>query len=177
MNKKRTIVASLGMLALAALVVTAVAQTKTGSAPAGESAMPCCEKTAALDKVVTSAGAVPADPGPEAVVLPDRGKKVPLGEGWFVYDFDKKPAMGSVIARVEVFGKDGKPDTSLKVTGNVDMPSMRGMHGSGDVLFQLNQKGVYLLPMSIVMPGEWELALSFARDGKVVYRGYHRFRV
>jgi hypothetical protein len=31
--------------------------------------------------------------------------------------------------------------------------------------------------MGIVMPGEWEIVLTFVREGKVILRGYHRFKV
>ena len=41
----------------------------------------------------------------------------------------------------------------------------------------LNKKGEYLFALSIVMPGEWEVQLTFAKDAKVLYRGSTKFNV
>jgi len=57
------------------------------------------------------------------------------------------------------------------------MPSMGRTHDSGEVLFKLNKKGDYLLPVNIVMPGEWEVKLSFSKDKRVIYRGSFKFNV
>ena len=106
------------------------------------------------------------------------GKKVPIGKDFTaVYFFDKKPQMGTVILKVEVFDKEGKKDTSLKITGKSDMPSMKGAHASGDTPMQLNKKGDYLMPVNLVMPGEWEVELVFIQDKNVIYRGSIRFNV
>ncbi len=110
--------------------------------------------------------------------LPGPGKKVPLADGYyFIYGFDKKPKLGTVIMKVEVFTKDGKKDTSLEVKGDAGMPSMRGAHETGERPFQLSKKGDYLLPVNIVMPGDWEIRLTFFRGGKVVFRGRYNFDV
>jgi hypothetical protein len=133
---------------------------------------------AAADPARTVPQGETSQTGPEAVALPDREKKVSLGaDRYFVLVFDKRPAMGTVIAKVELYSAGGARDTSLEVLGNVDMPSMRGAHSLGDRPFQLNKKGDYLLPMGLVMPGEWEIALTFRKDGRVLFRGYHRFKV
>jgi hypothetical protein len=59
------------------------------------------------------------------------GQKHWIGaEYYFVYDFDKKPQMGTIIMKVQVFAKDGKQDSSLEITGSADMPSMKGAHSS-----------------------------------------------
>ena len=52
-----------------------------------------------------------------------------------------------------------------------------GAHSMGDRPFKLSDKGVYLMPVGIVMPGEWEVVISVVKEGKVVYAGYHRFKV
>ncbi|MDQ1336350.1 MAG: hypothetical protein QG552_3300 [Thermodesulfobacteriota bacterium] len=96
---------------------------------------------------------------------------------YFVYDFDKRPQMGTVIIKIQVFSKDGKQDSTLEITGSADMPSMRGAHGTGDQRFQLNKKGDYLLPVNVVMPGEWEVVLNFLKDKKAIYTGIVRFNV
>jgi hypothetical protein len=121
-----------------------------------------------------------AESGEEPVftAMPAPGKKVPIeGGGYLIYEFDKKPKLGTVILKVEVFNADGKKDTSLEILGDSGMPSMRGAHESGDQPFKLSQKGVYLLPVNIVMPGDWEIRLTLKKDGEVIFRGSHRFDV
>ena len=121
-----------------------------------------------------------ADTGQEPVfsAMPAPGKKVSIGNGgYLIYGFDKKPKMGTVIMKVEVFSADGKKDTSLEILGDSGMPSMRGAHETGDLPFKLSQKGDYLLPVNIVMPGDWEIRLTIKKDGQVVYRGSYKFDV
>lgn len=106
------------------------------------------------------------------------GQKQWIGDShYFVYDFDKKPQMGTIIMKIQVFTKDGKQDSSLEITGSADMPSMKGAHSSGEQLFKLNKKGDYLLPVNVVMPGEWEVVLNFLKDKKPIYAGTVRFNV
>jgi hypothetical protein len=111
-------------------------------------------------------------------LLPDAGDKCPIGEDYyFKYSFDKKPQLGTVILKVELFNKEGQPVTDLKITGDSGMPSMKGHHDSGDVALQLNKKGDYLLPVNVVMPGDWEVKLKFFKDQQVIYRGSIRFDI
>jgi hypothetical protein len=115
---------------------------------------------------------------PDYPPIPEPGKKVPIGDGYYLtYGFDKPLKMGTVIMKVEVFTGEGKKDTSLEVKVDADMPSMRGAHGTGDRAFKISQKGDYLLPISIVMPGEWEIKLTVVKDGKVIFRGRYNFNV
>jgi len=115
---------------------------------------------------------------PDLDPMPGPGKKVSIGkEYYFVYGFDKKPAMGTVIMRVEVFTKDGRRETSLEIKGDAGMPSMRGAHETGERSFKLSKNGVYLLPVDIVMPGDWEIKLTFIKAGKVIFRGSYQFDV
>jgi hypothetical protein len=110
--------------------------------------------------------------------MPGPGKKVPIdGGGYLIYGFDKKPKMGSVILKVEIYTPDGKRDTSLEILGDSGMPSMRGAHETGDQPFKLSKKGDYLLPINIVMPGDWEVRLTIKKDGQVIFRGSHGFDV
>ena len=110
--------------------------------------------------------------------MPDPGKKVPMGGGYYlIYGFDKKPKLGTVIMKVEIFNGEGKKETSMEVKGDADMPSMRGAHGTGDQPFKLSKKGDYLLPINIVMPGGWEIKVTVAKDGKVIFRGRYNFDV
>jgi len=116
-----------------------------------------------------------------AVVYPPMsgpGKKVQIGNDFYlIYNFDKKPKLGTVIMKVEVFAKDGKKDTSFEVKADSGMPSMRGAHESGDRSFKLSNKGDYLLPIDIVMPGGWEIRLSLLKEGKIIFRGSYQFEV
>ena len=110
--------------------------------------------------------------------LPKAGKKCWIGDDfYFVYGFDKKPKMGMSILKVELFDKDGEQITDWKIHGRSDMPSMRGAHDSGEVAFKQNRQGAYLLPVNIVMPGDWEVLLTFSKDEKVAYRGRVAFDV
>ena len=109
-------------------------------------------------------------------VLPKPGEKIALdADHYFLYGFDKPPKMGAAIMRVEIFTRNGERDTTFVVRGDADMPSMRGAHSSGDKDFSLSAKGVYLLPVRLVMPGDWEITFTFVKNGKPVFRGAYLF--
>ena len=110
--------------------------------------------------------------------LPKAGKKCWIGEVYyFLYEFDKTPKMGTAILKIRLFDKDGKQVTDLEIIGQSDMPSMKGAHDSGEVAFKLNKKGDYLLPVNVVMPGDWEVLLTFSRTKIVLFRGRLTFSV
>ena len=111
-------------------------------------------------------------------LLPKPGEKVSLdADHYFTYGFDKAPKLGTAIMRVEIFDRGGRRDTSFVVKGDADMPSMRGAHSSGDKEFSLSKKGVYLLPVRLVMPGDWEVSFTFVKNGKTVFRGAYLFNL
>jgi hypothetical protein len=83
--------------------------------------------------------------------------------------------MGTVILKVQVFGPDGARVTDLKLMGRASMPAMKGAHDAPEKPFQLSRKGDYLLPVDIVMPGGWEVVLSFFKGAKRLYRGKIEF--
>jgi hypothetical protein len=115
---------------------------------------------------------------PDFSAMPEPGKKVPIGDGYYlIYGFDKKPKMGTAIMKVEVFTKEGKKDTSLEVKADAGMPSMGGAHETGERAFKLSNKGDYLLPIPIVMPGDWEVRFSVYKAGEVIFRGRYNFNV
>ena len=115
---------------------------------------------------------------PDYPVMPGLGKKVQLGDGhYLIYNFDKQPKLGNLIIKVEIFNSNDKKDTSMEIIGDAGMPSMRGAHDTGDRPFALSNKGTYLLPVNIVMPGEWEIKLTVKKAGKIIFRGSHRFDV
>lgn len=110
--------------------------------------------------------------------MPDPGKKVPIGNGYYlIYGFDKRPKMGMAIMKVEVFTGEGKKDTTFELKADAGMPSMSGAHETGDKAFQLSNKGEYLLPINIVMPGDWEVRITVSKEGKIIYRGRYNFNV
>jgi hypothetical protein len=145
----------LGVFGLAAL---AAAQ------PAGS----CC----------SSPGLAPAGQQPVFQDLPKSGKKCWIGEvDYFTWEFDRTPKMGTSILIIKLYDKDGRRVSDLTVTGRSDMPSMRGAHDSGEVAFKTNRAGDYLLPVNVVMPGGWEVLLTFTRNGIVIFRGRLSFDV
>jgi hypothetical protein len=110
--------------------------------------------------------------------LPGEGKKIAIGSDYsFVYKFAQKPQLGITILKVEVADKDGKKDSSLKITSDSGMPSMPGHHDSGEVAFKLNKEGDYVTPVDVVMPGDWAVKLVFRKDDKVLYRGILKFDI
>jgi hypothetical protein len=110
--------------------------------------------------------------------LPAAGKKCDINDGYyFIYRFDKRPQLGTIIIKIELYNKEGKRDSSLKITGQSGMPSMGSAHNSGTVSFQLNKKGDYLLPVNVVMPGEWEVKLDFIKEDKTIFSGKILFKV
>jgi hypothetical protein len=101
-----------------------------------------------------------------------------IGEDhYFVHRFVEPPKFGTAILKIELFDKNGERVTDLEIVGRADMPSMRGAHDSGEVAFKRNKKGDYLLPVNIVMAGEWEVRLHFLKGTDVVYRGSLKFHV
>lgn len=110
--------------------------------------------------------------------VPGSGKKCPIDERYyFRWEFNQKPKLGLVILKIQVFDKKNDQVVPFKVSGRSDMPSMRGAHDSGDVEFKLNRKNDYLLPVNVVMPGDWEIRLIFWLDGRPIYHGSLRFDV
>ena len=123
------------------------------------------------------AGDAVSEQKPIYAPLPAAGQKVPFGVYYLIFGFDKKPKLGAIIMKVECFTKEGKKDTSFEVKADAGMPSMRGAHETGDRSFTLSKKGDYLLPINIVMPGDWEIRLTLLKGGKVIFRGRYNFDV
>ena len=138
---------------------------------AAQAASSCCN----------SPGLTPSGPQNQEPVFQDlakSGKKCWIGEvNYFTWEFDKTPKMGTSILIIKFFDRDGKRVTDVAISGQSDMPSMRGAHDSGEVAFKLNKAGDYLLPVNVVMPGDWEVRLTFSRNGIVIFRGRVTFDV
>ena len=123
-------------------------------------------------------GALTQTPEPVFEELPGPGKICRIGDAYtFTYEFDKTPKMGMAILKVRLFDETGKRTTGLEISGRSDMPSMSGAHDSGEVLFKLSRKGDYLLPVNIVMPGQWEIRLVFSANKEIIFRGRFKFDV
>lgn len=151
-------------------ILMAAAALVTAAAPfaAAQPATSCCN----------SPGLTPQDQEPVFQDLPKSGKKCWIGEvNYFTWEFDRTPKMGTAILVIKLYDKDGQRVSDLAITGRSDMPSMRGAHDSGEVAFKLNKAGDYLLPVDIVMPGDWEVRLTFSRNGIVIFRGRIAFDV
>ena len=153
---RRTIAVLIAMSALAVgLTALAAAQPVTS----------CCNSLS-----LTPSG--PQNQEPVFQDLAKSGKKCWIGEvNYFTWEFDKTPKMGTSILIIKFFDRDGKRVTDVAVTGQSDMPSMRGAHDSGEIAFKNNKAGDYLLPVNVVMPGDWEVRLTFSRNGIVIFRG------
>jgi len=93
------------------------------------------------------------------------------------WEFSQKPQIGMVILKIQLFDKDDKKISSLSVTGDSGMPSMPGSHDTGEVAFKLNKKMNYLLPVNVVMPGDWAVKLVFSEGETILLRAVIRFDV
>ncbi|MBI4720478.1 MAG: hypothetical protein HY770_04525 [Chitinivibrionia bacterium] len=110
--------------------------------------------------------------------LPGYNKKCWIGDSlYFTYKFNKKPKMGTAILVVRLFDTKDAQLSNLEILGSSDMPSMRGAHDSGEVPFKLNKKSAYLLPVNLVMPGEWEVKLVFKKGDETLFRGRFLFKI
>lgn len=124
-----------------------------------------------------TAPAWPQDAAKEMPVL-EAGERFAVAEGiTATWEFTQKPQIGMVILKVKLFDKNDVKISPLTISGRSDMPSMRGHHDSGAVPFKLNKARNYLLPVNVVMPGDWEIELVFSAGERVVFRGVIRFDV
>ena len=158
---------ALALLSLAA--APALAQHDCANCPSAKAAT-CCVGTAA---------AAENPSGTQQVwnALPGYGKKVWIGQDhYFTYSFAKKPKMGPAVLKLQLFTKKDKRENGWEIAGKSGMPSMSGSHDS-EAAFKLNKKGDYLLPVNFVMPGEWEIKLTFKQNGKIVYLGAFNLNV
>lgn len=111
-------------------------------------------------------------------MLPAPGTKIVIDKDYsFSYQFSQKPSLGMVVVKIQILDKNGKQVTPFKITGESGMPSMRGAHDSGVVEFKTNAKGDYLLPVNIVMPGDWEVRILIKKGESGVFKGTINFDV
>ena len=93
------------------------------------------------------------------------------------WEFSQKPQIGMVILKVQLFDRNDRKISTLSIAGDSGMPSMPGHHDSGEVPFKLNKARNYLLPINVVMPGDWQVKLIFKQGDKVLLRAAIRFDV
>ena len=130
-----------------------------------------CNKEAAKPAAEQPAPAAAAAPDAGPADLAPQGEKNMLpGGGWFTWKFSEKPKLGTVIVKVQVFDKDGKQGAPYTITGDSGMPEMPA-HDANAVKFQLNKKGDYLMPVNIVMTGEWRVIIRVKTDKTEIYAG------
>lgn len=123
-------------------------------------------------------GKAPGGPGPDQAYLPGAGTKIPIGpDHFFVYGFDRKPKLGTVILKVQVYDREQRKVTPYEVFAEADMTAMAGVHATGPLRFSLSQKGDYLVPLDLVMPGEWIIKLWVRQVGKEVFTGRIRVEI
>lgn len=119
----------------------------------------------------------PQEPSAELIVLKP-GERFAVSDGIYgKWEFNQKPQIGMVILKVQLFDKNNMKISTLAITGDSGMPSMAGAHDSGDVPFKLNKAQNYLLPVNVVMPGDWQVKLIFSQGEKVLLRAAIRFDV
>ncbi len=147
------------------ILIAIIAVASLSSAFAADSASLTSQTTVVQDKIVWTA-------------IPGPGRKCPINDDYyFKYEFSKKPQMGMVILKIQVFDKNNDQVVPFKAVGRTDMPSMHGVHDSGDVEFRVNKFNNYLLPVNVVMPGDWEIQVVFLLNDKAVFHGSIRFAV
>ena len=106
------------------------------------------------------------------------GEHFAVSEGIYgTWEFTQKPQIGMVILKIQLFDKKNVKISPLTISGSSGMPSMPGHHDSGEVAFKLNKKQNYLLPINVVMAGDWEVKIIFLDKEQVVLRAAVRFDV
>jgi hypothetical protein len=119
----------------------------------------------------------PQEPSEEPQVLKS-GERFTVSEGITgEWEFSQKPQIGMVIVKIQLFDKNDVKISSLSITGDSGMPSMPGSHDTGDVAFKLNKAKNYLLPVNVVMPGDWAVKLIFSEGETILLRAVIRFDV
>jgi regulator of protease activity HflC (stomatin/prohibitin superfamily) len=131
----------------------------------------------AVTLFLLSAGVWPQEPAEEMRVL-EPGKRFDVSAGIHgTWEFTQRPQIGMVILKIQLFDDQGEKISPLTISGRSDMPSMAGHHDSGDVPLKLNKSRNYLLPVNVVMPGDWEVQLTFRDGERIVLRARIPFDV
>jgi hypothetical protein len=128
-------------------------------------ACPCSKHTAQHAPEVRAVNSI-------TPIILKESKKTVINDNYSLkYNFAEKPKIGQSVLKIQIFGSDGKLNNNLEVSASYDMPSMRGHHATTVNSVKKNKKGVYLLPVNFVMPGDWEIVLTFKDAGQEVFVG------
>jgi hypothetical protein len=161
---------------IALILILALAFAASGAATASSSSATAF--TPAPSAAPQGSQTVTAKPEIVFKPIPKAGKKYDIdADTVLVYEFNEKPKMGTAFLKIQIFNKKGDKITPFVLQGRSDMPSMRGVHDSGSVEFKLNKKNDYLMPVNVVMPGDWEVQVTILKDGKPVFYGSITFDV
>ncbi len=126
----------------------------------------CCPVSKTSNKVATKIETI------------NQGKKIALNDGnYFVYKFSAKPALGNTVLIFKVFDANNKQITPYTIKGAASMPSMAGAHDSDATIFKLNKKKDYLLPVGVVMQGEWVIHVTVEKGSTPIFKGVIPFSV
>jgi hypothetical protein len=96
---------------------------------------------------------------------------------YFSCSFSKTPSLGTTVLKIQVFDSSKKQVSPFVIFGESGMPSMPGHHDTGLIEFRLNKKNDYLLPVNVVMPGDWEVRIIIKKDSKEIFKGKISFDV
>ncbi|MCU0641240.1 MAG: hypothetical protein MUC35_04030 [Candidatus Margulisbacteria bacterium] len=114
--------------------------------------------------------------GGKTAISDASNRKILLGtDHYFTYQFNQRPVLGTNILKVQIFKNDGTKTVLSRITGASGMPAMGSSHDSAEQDFTLNKKNDYLLPIDLVMPGDWVIHLTFYQ-GKIEY-GRHTIKI
>ena len=176
MTHKTGIRLLLAVLACASLAPAAVVAAAPATAPRAAAAPDPSSRVADAGAL-----ALQTPPAKAEIVykpLPKSGKKYDVdADTYLIWSFAETPKMGTAILKIQVFNRKDEQIAPFKITGRSDMPSMRGAHDSGDVEFKLNRRNDYLMPVNVVMPGDWEVRVTVSKDGRPVFYGSIAFDV
>jgi hypothetical protein len=127
--------------------------------------------------IALSCGSKESSSTGKTISMPENTKITINETHYFKYKFSQSPALGTIVLRIQVFDSSNKQVTPFVITGESGMPSMAGHHESGMSEFRLNKKNDYLLPVDIVMPGDWEVRIIIKQNSKEIFKGKINFDV
>ncbi len=106
------------------------------------------------------------------------GKKNRIGDKvFFTFKPGEKPKVGSFNIRVQVIDKSPKKDKAWTLKGAVSLAGQAVPADAAFKPFDPKKARLYVLPLTIGKPGQWEFRMIILRDGKVVYRGLAKFAI
>jgi len=96
---------------------------------------------------------------------------------YLVYEWNKKPKIGTHILKVKIFDRGKKQVNNLTLTADAFMPSMKGAHDTGDKAMKLNKKNEFAIPVYFMMLGDWEILLKIKQGNKEIAQAAVRLKI